>query len=199
MAKPVMRLTNSASALATGSPANCASRSMSTRLAPQDMTSNASPPAVRKTSEFAICATSQPRKSVACRAVRAPRVRASRRLIAGSLTSPNDSERGDRVRWPRRRRPRKPEVGLTLRWKIYGLVLAATVPLVALAVAFGGFLVQQKRETARQEATGRVLALITAVDTAVAASETALRTLAASSNLSRGDLKGFHEESRRFL
>jgi len=78
-------------------------------------------------------------------------------------------------------------------------VLAATVPLVALAVAFGGFLVQQKRETARQEATGRVLALITAVDTAVAASETALRTLAASSNLSRGDLKGFHEESRRFL
>lgn len=79
------------------------------------------------------------------------------------------------------------------------LLLVATVPLVALAVAFGAFLVQQRRETARQEATGRVLAIVTAVDTAVAASEAALRSLAASASLAGGDLKAFHEESRRFL
>jgi hypothetical protein len=73
------------------------------------------------------------------------------------------------------------------------------VPLVALAVAFGAFLVQQKRETARQEATGRVLGMLTAVDTALAGSESALRALASSASLAGGDLKAFHEESRRFL
>ena len=88
---------------------------------------------------------------------------------------------------------------LTLRFKVYALLLAAAVPLVALAVAFGAFLVQQKRETARQEATGRILAILTAVDTAVASSESALRMLAASANLAGGDLKAFHEESKRFL
>ena len=88
---------------------------------------------------------------------------------------------------------------LTVRFKIYALLTAAAVPLVALAIAFGAFLVQQKRETARQEATGRVLAILTAVDTAVGGSESALRTLAASPSLASGDLKAFHEESKRFL
>ena len=88
---------------------------------------------------------------------------------------------------------------LTLRSKLYVLLLVATVPLVALAIAFGAFLVQQRRETARQEATGRMLAMVTAVDTAVAGSEAALRALAGSARLAGGDLKGFHEESRRFL
>jgi len=88
---------------------------------------------------------------------------------------------------------------LTLRAKLYGLLAAVAVPLIALAVAFGAFLVQQKRETARQEATGRVLAVLTAVDTAVAGSESALRTLAASASLASGDIRAFHEESKRFL
>jgi len=88
---------------------------------------------------------------------------------------------------------------LTLRAKLYGLLVAVAVPLVALAVAFGAFLVQQKRETARQEATGRILAIVTAIDTAIASSESALRTLASSSSLAGGDIKAFHEESRRFL
>ena len=79
------------------------------------------------------------------------------------------------------------------------VILAALAPLIALAIATDAFLVYQKRETMRQEVIGRVRPLMTAVDTALAASEASLRTLAASKALKSGDLRGFHEESRRFL
>ena len=79
------------------------------------------------------------------------------------------------------------------------VILAALAPLIALAIATDAFLVYQKRETMRQEVIGRVRPLMTAVDTALAASEAALRTLAASKALKSGDVRGFHEESRRFL
>src|SRR3954463_14952957 len=85
---------------------------------------------------------------------------------------------------------------LTLRSKLYVLLLVATVPLVALAIAFGAFLVQQRRETARQEATGRMLAMVTAVDTAVAGSEAALRALARSAGPAGGGLQGFPQGGR---
>ena len=79
------------------------------------------------------------------------------------------------------------------------VILAAITPLVVLAIATDAFLVYQKRETMRQEVIGRVRPLMTAVDTALAGSEAALLTLAASKALQSGDLRGFHEESRRFL
>ena len=82
---------------------------------------------------------------------------------------------------------------------MYALLVGASAPLLVVAVAFGAYLVQQKRESTRQEAMGRVLSIMTAVDAAIAGSEAALRTLASSSALAHGDLKAFHEESRRFL
>src|SRR5688572_25061917 len=72
MAKPVRSRTNAASALPIGSPTTSASRAVSTRRAPEDMTSTAPPVrSARNTSEFAICATSQPRNAAAACAVRA--------------------------------------------------------------------------------------------------------------------------------
>jgi two-component system, NarL family, sensor histidine kinase UhpB len=79
------------------------------------------------------------------------------------------------------------------------VILAAITPLVVLGIATDAFLVYQKRETMRQEVIGRVRPMMSAVDTALAASEAALRTLAASKALQAGDLRAFHEESRRFL
>ena len=79
------------------------------------------------------------------------------------------------------------------------VILAAITPLVVLGIATDAFLVYQKRETMRQEVIGRVRPMMTAVDTALAGSEAAVRTLAASKTLQSGDLRAFHEESRRFL
>src|SRR6185503_18935803 len=72
MAKPVRSRTKSAFALPIGSPTTAARRAVSTRRAPDDMTSTApSVRSVRNTSELAICATSQPRNAAAASAVRA--------------------------------------------------------------------------------------------------------------------------------
>ena len=71
MAKPVRSRTNSASAFASGSPTAAAARWTSTRLAPLTIRRMGSPLAFpRKTSDFAICPTSQPIAFAASSAVR---------------------------------------------------------------------------------------------------------------------------------
>ena len=88
---------------------------------------------------------------------------------------------------------------MTLRSHLYVLVLGALAPLLVLAIATDVFLVYQQRQTMREDATGRVRSMMSAIDAAVIGSEGALRTLAASKSLEGGDLRAFHEESRRFL
>jgi hypothetical protein len=94
---------------------------------------------------------------------------------------------------------RQSEGPLTLRSRVYALLFGALAPMLLVAVAFGAYLVQEKREAARQETIGRVLSMMGAIDAALAGSEAALRTLAFSSALAHDDLKTFHAESRRFL
>ena len=71
IAKPVCSRTNAGSARPIGSPSKDAMRCSLTRLPPLVMTSTARPLfAARKTSDLAMCATSQPTASAACAAVR---------------------------------------------------------------------------------------------------------------------------------
>lgn len=72
-------------------------------------------------------------------------------------------------------------------------------PLLALAIGTDIFFLYRERQSVREEAMGRAHSLMSAIDAAVAGSEAELQTLAASPTLARGDLRAFHDESRRFL
>ena len=79
------------------------------------------------------------------------------------------------------------------------LVAAAVVPVLVLAVAAGVLLVRHERQTLREEAIGRTRSAMSAVDAEIRGHFTALQALGASHALESGDIRTFHEETRRVL
>jgi PAS domain S-box-containing protein len=88
---------------------------------------------------------------------------------------------------------------MSLRANLIQLVLAAIIPLVIFSVAMVVRFDHDERATFRQGATERTRALLTAVDTELKKSISALTALASSNDLDTDDLRSFHEEARRLL
>jgi signal transduction histidine kinase len=88
---------------------------------------------------------------------------------------------------------------MTLRGQLYILALGAVLPVALLAVASGILLVQHERARMGQEAVGRVRTGLAAVDAELAGHISAMRALATSRHLEKGDIEGFHAESVRVL
>jgi signal transduction histidine kinase len=86
-----------------------------------------------------------------------------------------------------------------LRSYLVGLTLATLLPVVLFAGTVGYFLVAEQRETFRQGAEARTLAVLTAVDNELEASVSTLRALATLTSLDAGDLATFREQAQRTL
>ena len=85
----------------------------------------------------------------------------------------------------------------TLRTPLYTLVAAATIPVLAIAVALAGLAVTRQRESLETRARSQVAELVERVDSAFEPSIAALEALAASKSLDQADLAAFREEARR--
>ena len=85
----------------------------------------------------------------------------------------------------------------TLRTPLYTLVAAATIPVLAIAVALAGLAVTRQRESLETRARAQVAELVERVDSAFEPSIAALEALAASKSLDNADLSAFREEARR--
>jgi PAS domain S-box-containing protein len=79
------------------------------------------------------------------------------------------------------------------------MVAGALTPVVLFAVVSAAQLVQHERRTLEREAIGRTRAAMSAIDAELRGHITTLQALAASKNLAAGNLKAFHDESRRVL
>jgi PAS domain S-box-containing protein len=88
---------------------------------------------------------------------------------------------------------------LKLRSHLYLLVAGALAPVVLFAIASAALLVQHERRTIEREAIGRTRAAMSAIDAVLLGHMTTLKAVSASKSLAAGDLKAFHEESRRVL
>jgi PAS domain S-box-containing protein len=88
---------------------------------------------------------------------------------------------------------------MPLRAYLSMLAVATLLPLALFAVIVGYLLVQQDRETFRQGAEARVLALLTAVDAELKGSIDAIEALSLTASLDDGDLAYFRETARRVL
>ena len=85
----------------------------------------------------------------------------------------------------------------TLRTPLYALVAAATIPVLAIAVALAGLAVTRQRELLETRARAQVTELAERVDSSFEPSIAALEALAASKSLDHPDLAAFREEARR--
>jgi signal transduction histidine kinase/ActR/RegA family two-component response regulator len=86
-------------------------------------------------------------------------------------------------------------LAVTLRSHLLILSLATLLPMVALAAFLAAALIERERGTFRQGAMHWARSLMTAVDAELRGSIGTLQALAASRELERGDLKGFHREA----
>src|SRR5690349_13710944 len=88
---------------------------------------------------------------------------------------------------------------ISLRTQLTALVLATTVPLLIFAGLMISILAKQESDTFQKGATERTRALLTAVDTALRSSITALEALAVLRSFDNDDLQSFREEAERVL
>ncbi|HVJ24383.1 MAG TPA: hypothetical protein VM756_10655, partial [Burkholderiales bacterium] len=88
---------------------------------------------------------------------------------------------------------------MRLRSHLLLLSIATAAPVVALATAIALMVVKQERESLRDAAGERVVAVLSAIDAEVRGSVATLRALSASRQLEAGNLKAFHAEAVRVL
>jgi signal transduction histidine kinase len=88
---------------------------------------------------------------------------------------------------------------MKLRSHLLLLSIATAAPVMVLAVVVAWVVVKQERDTVRDAAGDRVVAVVSAIDAELRGSIATLRALAASGHLQTGDLQGFHAEARRIL
>jgi signal transduction histidine kinase len=79
------------------------------------------------------------------------------------------------------------------------MVAGALAPVVVLAVAAAALLVQHERDTMEQEAIGRTRSAMSAIDVTIQGHLETVQALSASRALEAGDLRAFHDETRRVL
>jgi signal transduction histidine kinase len=88
---------------------------------------------------------------------------------------------------------------MKLRSHLLLLSIATAAPIVALAVFIAVAVVKQERDSVRDAAGERVLAVMSAIDAELRGSIATLRALAASGHLESGNLKAFHTEAIRIF
>ena len=88
---------------------------------------------------------------------------------------------------------------MRLRSHLLLLSVATAAPVLALAVVIAFLVVKQERDTLRDGAVDRVVAVMSGIDAELRGSIATLRALAASANLEKGDLAAFHAEAARIL
>ena len=88
---------------------------------------------------------------------------------------------------------------MPLRAYLSFLTLATLLPVAVFAAVLAYFLVQQDRETFRRGAEARALAMITAVDTALAGDIATLESLATTQALDSASLDAFRQRAERVL
>ena len=88
---------------------------------------------------------------------------------------------------------------MRLRSHLLLLSIATAAPVMVLAVVVAVLVVRQERDTLRDAARDRVVAVMSALDAELRGSLATLRALAASSHLESDDLQAFHAEARRVL
>ena len=88
---------------------------------------------------------------------------------------------------------------MRLRSHLLLLAFASAAPVMVLAVIIAVLVVKQERDTVRDAAGDRVVAVMSAVDAELRGSVATLRAMAASASLERGELKAFHAEASRIL
>ena len=86
-----------------------------------------------------------------------------------------------------------------LRSKLLLLAAVGVVPGFLLSLVLGYFLIEHQKATSREAAEARNRTFLTAVDAQMLGYIGTLRALAASMNLDKGDLAGFHAEADRVL
>lgn len=88
---------------------------------------------------------------------------------------------------------------MKLQSRLFKLVVVAVLPLVALAIVAGVFLVRVERASTERYGVGIVRAALSAVDAQLRGSISTIEALAASQALARGDIRAFHQEAQRVL
>jgi signal transduction histidine kinase len=88
---------------------------------------------------------------------------------------------------------------MKLRSHLLLLSIATAAPIVALAFLIAVVVVKQERDSLRDSAGERVLAVMSAIDAELRGSIATLRALAASRHLETGDLKAFHADAGRIF
>ena len=88
---------------------------------------------------------------------------------------------------------------MRLRSHLLLLSIATAAPVVALAIVVAVVVVKQERDSVRDAAGERVLAVMSAIDAELRGSIATLRALAASGHLESGELRIFHAEAMRVL
>ena len=88
---------------------------------------------------------------------------------------------------------------MKLRSHLLLLSMATAAPAVALAIVIAVVVVKQERDSVRDAAGERVIAVLSAIDAEVRGSIATLRALAASRQLESGNLNAFHAEASRIL
>lgn len=85
------------------------------------------------------------------------------------------------------------------RAQLYLVALSALAPFAAATVGLGVQLIENERTIVVTEALGRARAIMTAVDAELEGHIRTAQALATSSNLEKGDLRAFYDESVRVL
>jgi hypothetical protein len=88
---------------------------------------------------------------------------------------------------------------MRLRSHLLLLSVATAAPVLVLAVVVAFLVVKQERDTLRDGAVDRVVAVMSGIDAELRGSIATLRALAASANLEKGELAAFHSEAERIL
>jgi signal transduction histidine kinase len=88
---------------------------------------------------------------------------------------------------------------MKLRSHLLLLSIATAAPVLVLAVAVAVLVVRKERDTVRDAAGDRVVAVMSAIDAELRGSLATLRALGASSHLEKGDFAAFHAEAQRIL
>jgi len=86
-----------------------------------------------------------------------------------------------------------------LRSHLLVLSIATAAPIVALATVIAVVVVKQERDSVRDAAGERVVAVMSAIDAELRGSIATLRAMAASAHLESGNLKGFHSDAMRIF
>ena len=88
---------------------------------------------------------------------------------------------------------------MKLRTSLFWLTIGAMTPLLAVLLVGGAVLIEHEREAVAREAVGRARSAMSAVDAQLRGSLTTLQALASSKYLAAGNLREFHEETKRVL